>query len=246
MLTWHIPFDPRHEKAIVDFAATTGPRAGSYEIDGQRFWIKRIEKQRWINRIQKGPAPKAFAADLAALKFLAGRGVPVPQIVAEDKGLFAMRDSGPTLQVILRDRLGTEAERVAAFAAAGKALAELHGMGISHGRPVPGDICYQDGRITFLDFENYRAHRNRPKDFRLDLIIFIFMIYSFRRDESPEIIAAKAAYRANDPGGIWDSATEWLRGLRWVDTLTKPLQWRADPHAREFKSIPVTLRAFGV
>jgi hypothetical protein len=26
--------------------------------------------------------------------------------------------------------------------------------------------------------------------------------------------------------------------------VTKPMQWRADPHAREFKSIPVTLRAF--
>jgi hypothetical protein len=213
-------------------------------VDGATYWVKRVENQRLINRLQKGPAGPALMADLAALKALAARGVPVPDIVGEGPDAFVTRDAGPSLEALLRHQTGTVEDRVAAFTAAGTALARLHRMGISHGRPVVRDICWQDGTIRFLDFENFRARRNRPKHFRLDLIIFVLSCYSERREELPEIAAGKAAYRAADTLGIWDMAHDWLHHKGWLNILTKPLQWRADPHARDFKSIPLTLRAF--
>ena len=245
-MTWHIPADARFEMAVLGFSARPGARIGRFEVDGRTYWIKRVDRPNLINRLQKGPPLAAFDADLAAMKSLAARGVPVPQIVAEGPGIFVTRDAGPTIDRMLRDQTGTLADRVAAFAAAGTALARLHKAGVSHGRPVLRDICWADGRITFLDFENYRPHRNRPKDFRLDVIIFVFSCYAQNPADLPEIVAAQAAYRANEPAGIWQMAEDWLRGKRWVDVLTKPLQWRAEPHGREFKSIPATLRAFGV
>jgi hypothetical protein len=235
-----IPPDPRLDAAV---AAVPG-RIGHFDLDVETYWVKRVDRPNLLNRLQKGPPKAIFDADLAAVKALAARGVPVPQIVGEGPGFFVARDSGPTLDHILRSQAGTVDERVAAFSAAGAALARLHRMGISHGRPVLRDLCWKEGQFTFLDFENFRPHRNQPRHFRLDLIIFVLSCYAAQRDELPEIVAAKAAYRADDAAGIWQMAADWLRGKRWVDVVTKPLQWGADPHAREFKSIPVTLRAF--
>ena len=239
-LLWHIPADARLDTAV----AETPGRIGRFDLDGVTCWIKRVDRPNLINRLQKGPPLAAFDRDLAAIKVLAARGVPVPEIIGEGPGIFVTRDAGPTLDRILRHQIGTVPERVAAFSAAGTALARLHGLGISHGRPVLRDMCWQDGKITFLDFENYRPDRNQPKHFRLDLIIFVLSCYAEQRSELPEIVAAKEAYRAHDALGIWGLAADWLRNKRWVDIVTKPMQWRADPHAREYKSIPVTLRAF--
>lgn len=239
-LYWHLPPEQRFDATI---AAAPG-RIARVEDRGQTYWIKRVDRPNLINRLQKGPPMAAFDADLAAMKAVAEKGVPVPQIVAEGPGIFVTRDSGPTLERMLRDQSGSRAERVLALSEAGAALARLHAMGISHGRPMLRDICWQEGRITFLDFENYRPHRNQPRHFRLDLIIFVFSCYAQQPVELPEIQAAKAAYRANDTLGIWDMAARWLARLGWMDKVTRPLQRRLDPHAREFKSIPVTLRAF--
>jgi tRNA A-37 threonylcarbamoyl transferase component Bud32 len=239
-LAWHIPADPEMDAVV---AATPG-RIARFDHAGETYWIKRTDHPRLVNRLQKGPPLAAFEADLAAMKALAARGVPVPQIVADGPGIFVTRDAGPTLRHILRTQCGTLEDRIAAFSAAGAALAGLHGMGISHGRPVLRDICWKDGAITFLDFENYRPRRNRPRHFRLDLIVFVLSCFAEQHEDLPEIAAARAAYRANDPGGIWQLAADWVQHMRWVELVTRPLQRRAEPHAREFKAIPATLRAF--
>jgi hypothetical protein len=239
-LHWQIIADPRLDAAVAGIPG----RIGHFALDGVTYWIKRVDQPSLINLLQKGPPRAAFDRDLAAMKALAARGVPVPQIIGEGPGVFVTCHAGPTLDGILRDQRGTVAERVAAFSDAAAALAQLHRSGISHGRPVLRDLCWQDGKITFLDFENYRPDHNQPRHFRLDLITFVLSCYAEKRSELPEIVAAKQTYRAQDELGIWQMAVDWLRNKRWVDIVTKPMQWRADPHAREFKSIPVTLRAF--
>ena len=120
-MTWHIPPDPRLDAAV---AQTTG-RIGRFSLDGATYWIKRVDRPNLINRLQKGPPLLAFDHDLAAMKALAARGAPVPQIMGEGPGIFVTRDAGPTLNGILRDQTGTVADRVAAFSAAGAALAQL-------------------------------------------------------------------------------------------------------------------------
>lgn len=243
-LTWHIPVDHRHEEAVANFRSRSGPRIGWYVIDNKGFWIKSIDRPGLINRLQKGPPLVAFNADLAAMKSLSAMGVPVPEIIGEGPGLVITRDGGPTLEYFLREQAGSVDERIEAFSTAGATLAWMHSKGISHGRPVLRDMCWRNSRLTILDLENYRPDRNQPKHFRLDLVIFVFSCYAQQRDELPEIVAAKTAYRANDTGGIWQMAVDWLEGKRWVDTVTKPLQWQRDPHARDLKAIAPTLRAF--
>lgn len=243
-LVWHIPHDPRHDAGVAGFTSGRNDRIGRYTVEGETFWIKRVDQPRLVNRLQKGPPDKVFAADLAALKAVAARGGPVTEIVADGPGIFVCRDGGPTLEHILRQGVGTKTDRIEAFRAAGAALAAMHRAGVSHGRPLLRDICWKDGRITFLDFENYRPERNRLKDFRFDLVAFVHSCHAQTRQPVPEIEAAIAAYRAHDPGGVWEAAQNWIWRVRIADLLTRPLQWRADPHAREYKALPATVRAF--
>lgn len=243
-LTWHIPHDHRHDAAVAGFHARPDARIGRFEVAGQVFWIKSVDTPGLINRLQKGPPTAAFDADLAAMKSLAAQGIPVPEIVAEGPGIVVTRDGGPTLERILRDQLGSLDDRVEAFSTAAATLAFMHAKGISHGRPVLRDLCWNDGRLTVLDLENHRPGNNQTHHFRRDLVVFIHSCYAQQREDLPEIVAAKAAYRANDPGGVWQAAADWLHKLRWVGPLTLPLRLRHDPHAREYKAIPPTLRAF--
>ncbi len=79
-----------------------------------------------------------------------------------------------------------------------------------------------------------------------DLVVFVHSTFSFAGEERPEISAAIDAYRSADKRGIWGKAQTFCRRIRWVDWVTKPIQWRKPGRAREFKAIPATLKAFGV
>jgi hypothetical protein len=78
-LHWQIPADPRLDAAVAGIPG----RIGHFALDGVTYWIKRVDQPSLINLLQKGPPRAAFDRDLAAMKALAARGVPVPQIIGE-------------------------------------------------------------------------------------------------------------------------------------------------------------------
>ncbi len=230
--------------AITAALARNPARVQRLTHDGQVLWIKRRETLRGLRRLQKGNPSTAFASERSALHRLAERDAPVPPILAEGANFFAIPDSGRPLSTLLTDGPPALPDQMAAFAAAGRALAGLHGMGLSHGRPSLKDICWDGTRITFIDLERYADHRNTPKGHAMDVIMFVFNGLAVGRGMTPEMQTAIAAYRASDSAGIWQLAQRWCRRMRWIDWVTKPAQWQKDGKANEFKAIPLTLATF--
>lgn len=234
----------RLQQAAEAFLANSDQRIGKFSVADEIYWVKAVENQRWINRLQKGPAVPAFEKERSTLKQLASLGVPVPPVLADGANFFVMPDSGQSVEKIIRLQTEDQSERCQVLIKAAQALGQLHNQDLSHGRPILRDMCWDGSKITFLDLENYRADRNNSNGHARDLLSFVFSCYAMRCRELPEIDAAIAAYRAQDRGGIWDLAAAMAPRYRWLDRLTRPIQWRKYPHAREFKAIPLTLRAF--
>lgn len=243
MMTPSTPLRPSPDElaALARQAAGTA-RIRRIEAAGQFYWVKTEERLGLRMRLQKGDPHRAFAAELAALKTLSAAGLPVAPVVTEGADLFVTADCGPTLLQILRQPDGDAAGRIRAFGAAGAGLARFHARGISHGRPSIRDICWDGAQARFIDFERYAARRNTQAGHAQDLVMLLLTAFTETGAETAETAALAAAYRARDPGGIWDRAARLCRRLRWLDPLTRPLQRRG---AREFRAIPLTLRAFG-
>lgn len=231
--------------AIIErHVATTKRRVSMIENNGRTIWIKKQENLSLRMRLQKGNARQAFMAERDGMHRLHQAGVPVPEIVAEGPDYFATADCGPPLKYLLLGILGSTTGHTEAFEAAGKQLALMHAKHLSHGRPSIKDICWQDGRITFLDFERFHNKRNTPKGHMQDLVMMVFSTYAVTGRDSPEVDALIKGYRDHDPASILQAAVRWCAKMRWIDYLTKPIQWRKPGKAVEFKAIPLTLNAF--
>lgn len=211
------------------------------EVAGRGYWVKRQERLGLRLRIQKGDPRLAFQAERAALETLSKAGAPVPQVVAEGAQWFATPDLGPSLTHLLRDGAP---DRVKAFRAAGRALAEFHHRRLSHGRPSIKDICWDGNTATFVDFERYAEKRNTPAGHAQDVVIQLFSALAQTGRPCPETEALAEGYRSADPGGVWVRAQRLCRRLAFMDLLTRPIHRL--PKAREFRAIPLTLDAFGV
>ena len=229
---------------LLERAARTTGRIERLEHQGQFVWVKREEKLSLRMRLQKGPGASAFERERAALHRLEDLGAATPPILAEGPDFFVTPDSGVSLEIMVRKDIGADGERRAAFTEAARALAALHTNGLSHGHPRLKDICWKDGRITFIDFERFSDRLNNPADHARDVATFVFSAIAEAGRPTPELDLARAAYRSADPDGIWEGARDLVRRLRFLDWLTRPLQLRRAGKAREFKPIPLTLRYF--
>jgi tRNA A-37 threonylcarbamoyl transferase component Bud32 len=232
------------DPALSERAAHTSGRITRLDHKGQFIWVKREERLSLRMRLQKGPGASAFERERAALHRLNELGAPVPPIVAEGPGFFATPDSGISLQTMVRNDIGADGEREAAFVAAAHGLARMHALHVTHGHPRLKDICWKDGRITFIDLERFDDRLNTPAGHARDVAVFVFSAIAEAGRPTPELDAACAAYRADDAAGIWDGARTLVRRLRFMDWITKPLQMRGPGKSDEFKAIPLTLRYF--
>ncbi|PYF10972.1 hypothetical protein C8J30_10366 [Rhodobacter viridis] len=205
-------------------------------VAGQPGWVKRVEQVGLRLRLQKGDPRRLFEAERSAYLSLQDAHLPFPKVLAEGPDHFVLADAGPTVRSLLR-RSGSEAPDVrAALVAAARALAGLHAAGYSHGRPNLCDICWQDGQITFIDLEKYRARHNTPGGHVWDVLIFFFDLCAETGRIDASVLAARAAYRAADTKGIWEAAVRRMRQMRpfWavLVALTRPLR-----HKRDFRAI---------
>ncbi|MCW9042368.1 MAG: hypothetical protein OQK05_03410 [Pseudopelagicola sp.] len=233
--------DPR----LTQKAQACTARVSKLEHQGQFYWVKREEKLSLRLRLQKGASASAFERERAALHQLAKLRAPVPAIVAEGPDFFVIPDQGASLDAILRGRNNETPDlKARAFADTAKALADLHAQHLSHGRPSLKDICWQDGRVTFIDFENYNPARNTLQGCARDVVMFFFNGLAFAGRPVRELEIARDTYRAHDPGNVWQAAQTFARRMRWTNWLTKPIQMRPEGKAKEFKAIPLTLAWF--
>ena len=195
-----------------------------------------------LQRLQKGDPTASFERERVALHRLSDLNAPVPEIVAEGADYFAIADCGTNLHQMLKAPNAENTSNPEIFAKAGRALARLHQAGVSHGRPSLRDICWDGQKIRFIDFERFAEKRNTLRGHAEDVIILLLNAFSITLEPRPEIAAVIEGYRSEDPGGVWEAAQRRAHKLRWINWLSKPVQFKKRG-AREFKAIPYTLRA---
>ena len=229
---------------LYERAARTQGRVSRLDHGGRVVWVKREEELSLRMRLQKGASASAFERERRALHRLDPLDLPTPRILVEGPDFFVIEDAGVSLLTMVRHDLGGDGERHAAFVAAGEGLAAFHGRHLSHGNPRLKDICWKDGRITFIDYEKFDDRRNTPDGHARDVATFVLNAIAEAGRATPDLDAARDAYRAHDTQGIWETAARLVRRLRYLDWVTKPLQYRRPGRSREFKAIPLTMAYF--
>ena len=225
--------------------ASTG-RVARLELGGQTYWVKRREDLSLRMRLQKGDAAQAFEAERDAYRALARIGAPVPEIVAEGDGYFVTPDCGEMVSKILAEQSGTLESRLKLFETVAVGLWAFHEKGVSHGRPSLKDICWDGARVRFLDFERYGEKRNTERGHAEDLVMIVFNALAIAQKPCPEVDHLIETYRSLAPDAYWERARALCKRMRWMDWATKPIQMRREGRAKEFKAIPLTLKAFAV
>ena len=220
-----------------------GPRVQRIDVEGQVFWIKRVEQLGLRYRLQKGDPRKAFERERLAYREMNAVQAPVPQLVAEGPDFLVLPDCGLDLRQLL-EREDDVASRHKMLLEASVMLAAFHRLGFAHGRPSPKDMCQVDGLMLLLDFERYKHANNTPVGQARDLVVFAFNVAAHSPQMRSSLREAMAAYRDTADAAIWPLAQRWCRWLRWTEWVTKPLQKRPKGRALEFKAIPVVMDLF--
>lgn len=209
--------------------------------DGRRFWLKRVERLSGRLRLQKGDPARAFAAEREGLRALADAGLPVTGVALEGPGWVLMPDSGPVLPQVVSDLARPQAEKLAAFARAGRALGLLHWAGMVHGRPAVRDICWDGAEARFIDLERFRPARRGGLWQAADVVMFAQTAFTQWPDDGRWLEAALAAYAVNAPEGAMDRVARlarWLAPLGWLAALLARLK----PKSREVQAVGLTLK----
>ncbi|MBA3911235.1 MAG: serine/threonine protein phosphatase [Rhodobacter sp.] len=208
--------------------------------DGRRFWLKRVERLSGLMRLQKGDPDRAFAAERAGLQALAEAGLPVAEVALEGPGWMLMPDAGSVLPQVVADASRTEADKLAAFAQAGRALGLLHLAGLVHGRPAVRDICWDGKEARFIDLERFRYGRRGGLWQAADVVIFTQTCFTRWPQDTTWVNAALEAYAVNAP----DGAMAQVRRLVWLLMPVGWLSWALSlirPQSRELRAVPLAL-----
>lgn len=209
---------------------------------GEKAWLKRVEYPKGLMRLQKGDGAKAFVAERDALMGLRGRSLPVAEPLAAGDDYLLLPDVGRTLSVLMADKKTTRAERLRAFTAAGRALAELHQAGLAHGRPALRDLCWDGSHVRMIDFERFRDEPRSARARAMDMVIFVHTWFARVKGQTkgPELDAAWDSYFAHAPADVRPQMPRLLRMLqpaRWLARLVLSLK----PRARDWLAVDGTL-----
>jgi tRNA A-37 threonylcarbamoyl transferase component Bud32 len=208
--------------------------------DGRRFWLKRVERLTGVMRAQKGDPAKAFEAERSGLHALADAGLPVAGVVAEGPDWVLLPDAGPVLPTVVGDKGRSDAEKLAAFAAAGRSLGRLHWAGLVHGRPAVRDICWDGIEARFIDLERFRPGARGGVRQAADVVMFAQTAFTQWPDDPRWLEAALATYAVSAPEGAMGRVRRlalWLTPLGWLGGGVARLR----PQSRELRAVGLTL-----
>lgn len=234
--------DPELERRLKAALAEPVQRVRPLDlIDGRRFWLKRVERLSGRLRVQKGDPAKAFAAERQGLRALADAGLPVAGVVAEGPDWVLMPDAGPILPEVVADPSQAEAEKLRAFAEAGRALGRLHWAGMAHGRPAVRDVCWDGREARFIDLERYRRAKRAGFWQAADVVMFAQTAFTLWPEDGRWLDAALASYAVSAPEGAMAAVrllVGWLRPVGWLAAGLSVLR----PRSRELRAVGLTLK----
>jgi len=233
--------DPDLEAALQAALAEPPRRVRAVVLpDGRRFWLKRVERLSGLLRLQKGDPARAFAAEREGLRVLAAAGLPVAGITAEGPSWVLMPDAGPVLTKVVANPGRSEAEKLAAFAAAGRALRHLHWAGMAHGRPAVRDICWDGREARFIDLERFRRAKRAGFWQAADVVMFAQTAFTAWPEDARWLEAALGAYAVSAPEGAMSAVRRlvwWLAPVGWLAAGLSRLR----PGSRELRAVGLTL-----
>ena len=154
-------------------------RIFSFEFDGQKFWLKRIEKTiegSFLTKIFKPNPYKSFAAEIKKLEILNEANAPAPKLVLKSDEFFVIEDVGEPVARLFKYSNDEKFKHEILLKAA-RALAGLHALNFAHGRPALRDIAIKNDEIKFLDFESKFFSKDLELQKCRDLLVFIHELY---------------------------------------------------------------------
>lgn len=213
-------------------------------VDGRVFWLKRVERLQGRLRLQKGDPAEAFEAERAGLKALDAAGLPVAGVAAEGPDWVLLPDAGAVLPEVVASPARGEAEKLRAFAEAGRALARLHWAGMAHGRPAVRDVCWDGQEARFIDLERFRRTRRAGFWQAADVVMFAQTAFTLWPEDARWLDAALGAYAVSAPEGAMAAVRRLVRWLAPVGWLAAGLS-RIRPGSRELRAVGLTLGRLG-
>jgi tRNA A-37 threonylcarbamoyl transferase component Bud32 len=199
-------------------------RVLSFTFDDETFWIKR-KMGNGRRAAVKYSAEREFYYEIARMT-IAAKSTPelVVPIEVLTPTYMVTKDGGPTLKLILDSDI-SEDEKEKILEGAGAALATLHHADIVHGRPALRDICFRDGKYTFLDWENrlYLKKLNRQKAIDLLLLLQGLCRENYEKEKC-RLKALDKGYTTAGGKDIRREAIRFLNNTSFLGKLTRKLQ----------------------
>jgi tRNA A-37 threonylcarbamoyl transferase component Bud32 len=238
--------------ALEQFRAHYGTaRCGRLALDDQIVWVKQPEPRkgnRW-NRLHAvvsrffgdmmrstagSGGADALHAEAERLRQARSLGVPVPEVLHDGDDALMQSDCGEPLAARLR-RQADAASREALLTAAIRALADLHRLGLCHGRPFIKDMTIRDGVIHLLDFEEdpLRVMPLARAQAR-DVWLFLQSASRYTDGDGFMLVRVLRAWNPPDADPVWAELARLARVLRPLRTLAQRLPARvggSDLHA---------------
>jgi len=224
-----------------------GQRLARVLLGGRQVWIRRAVAKRLRVQWSKGFPRRLLAREVRLLRAMGARGAPVPAVLAAGDDYLVLEDCGRVLSDLLAEAPEAAAAE-ALMAATGAALARLHALGCTHGRPYIRDILVSErGEVRFTDLERGSRLDAGPGYRARDLTMLVLSVHARFPGERAAALAEPliAAYFAAAPGMVGPTA-RWCRRWRWLAVATAPLRWheaRHKPHKpwKEYAALPPTL-----
>ncbi|WP_372871635.1 serine/threonine protein phosphatase [Shewanella sp.] len=200
-------------------------RIQSFEFAGHKYWLKQPERLAGAMKLLKDDPRRALQTEIQVLTGLAGKGAPVPRVMLSGDDFFVVEDAGKTVSSWLHaSKSDSSVPFMDVLNDSAKALADLHALGLSHGRPALRDIGWQQGNVKFIDFE--AAQQSRPLRYQQqrDLLVYLHSLYRYMGTEHAQIDAAIASYRRSGGEQNWLETQQRMRRWQWLRPLLKPLR----------------------
>ncbi|WP_299494971.1 serine/threonine protein phosphatase [uncultured Shewanella sp.] len=193
-----------------------GERVSNFEYQGKRYWLKQAERHSGFMRLLKPNPLEAIKTEVLTLKNMAAKLAPVPKLVLAEKDFFVVEDVGSTVKQWLTEEAVTKPCMHQILNDSAKALADLHTMSLAHGRPALRDISWQNGHVTFIDFEASQYKKDLDYQQVRDLLVFIHSLYRYLGPLHDFIVPAIEHYRLNGGEAIWQNAARCLKKWQWL------------------------------
>ncbi|ATX65935.1 lipopolysaccharide kinase InaA family protein [Roseinatronobacter bogoriensis] len=215
------PSDAIFSRALLEQAHASGDaRLVRFEFEGRLYFAKKTEQHKtlWL-KFFKGNPEQALRREAQLLKEFRARGASVPEILAQDDTCFVMADHG----MLVMKAIKKGASPVQMMQRIGQELAELHRLGLAHGRPVMRDICWDGQNLTFLDLEAGAKLQATQYDKARDVLLLLHSISVWKKRHPNAGDMFLNAYFADAPDEVWKEAHTLARKIWWMEWLAAPV-----------------------